>query len=355
MAKSRNSNFEILRIFAMILIIAHHFSVHGAFNFGVEELSINRFWIQLLQMGGKLGVNIFVLITGYFSIKAEKIRIEKILSFCGQLIFYAVLIYLIFAYFTDLPFATVSFLRAFFPITYDEWWFASAYFVLYLFSPYINRFLGSLSRADYRKLLMLMGFLWCVIPTVTDQLYQSNHLIWFIFLYSLAGYLKLYPLRRSHRPLFYFAIAAGAALLTFLSAVLLDYAEAAGLKLLSRATYFFDLQKAPMLLIALALFLGFAQATPRYIKAINVFSSAMFGVYLIHDHDYVRKFLWLTLFRNASFSQSDLLIPLSLVAVFAVLLGCAAIDLVRLYAIEHPAMRLFSLLKEKCQQKKAQN
>lgn len=177
MSKIRNSNFELLRILSMLLIIAHHFAVHGVFSYGTDDLSMNRFWIQLLHMGGKIGVNIFVLITGYFSVNAQKLSAKKILKFCGQLIFYSVLIYLIFAYFTDLPFSKREFLHSFFPLTYETWWFASTYFVLYLFSPYLNKLLCQLERKDYRRMLLLMAVCWCVINTVTDRLYQCNNLI----------------------------------------------------------------------------------------------------------------------------------------------------------------------------------
>ena len=59
--KKRESNIELLRILSMFMIIGHHFSVHGKFI--VEETSfINNIWIQLLFSGGKIGVNIFIII-----------------------------------------------------------------------------------------------------------------------------------------------------------------------------------------------------------------------------------------------------------------------------------------------------
>ena len=62
----RSSNIELLRIIAMIMIIAHHVSVHSGFVYPGEIISFNRLWIQFIQLGGKIGVNIFVLISGYF-------------------------------------------------------------------------------------------------------------------------------------------------------------------------------------------------------------------------------------------------------------------------------------------------
>lgn len=94
--KKRQSNIELLRIISMILILAHHFSVHGGFNILKTSFTINRLWIQFLQFGGKIGVNIFVIISGYFLITSKGIKISKVLKLWLQLFFYSVSIYTLF-------------------------------------------------------------------------------------------------------------------------------------------------------------------------------------------------------------------------------------------------------------------
>lgn len=75
--KIRNSNLELLRIVSMILIIMHHYAVHGGFDLLNTELDLNRIWIQILSIGGKIGVNCFVLITGYFMINSKFKEVVK--------------------------------------------------------------------------------------------------------------------------------------------------------------------------------------------------------------------------------------------------------------------------------------
>ena len=67
----RQSNLELSRILAMYLIVMHHFSVHGGVPIwsGSAPLSLNFYLDQLLSTGGKIGVDLFVLITGYFLAK----------------------------------------------------------------------------------------------------------------------------------------------------------------------------------------------------------------------------------------------------------------------------------------------
>ena len=64
----RNSNLELLRIFSMFLIVTHHFAIHSGlplWNFSSSN-ALNLIWSQWLCLGGKLGVDLFVLISGYF-------------------------------------------------------------------------------------------------------------------------------------------------------------------------------------------------------------------------------------------------------------------------------------------------
>ena len=86
-------SFELLRIIAIVLIIAHHLFVHvvrdqllDSSMYGCGEMFNNfRFYIKLvlLEYGaaiGKIGVCLFILISGYFMCEKKEIDIELIHS-----------------------------------------------------------------------------------------------------------------------------------------------------------------------------------------------------------------------------------------------------------------------------------
>ena len=81
MKTERNSNLEILRILAMIMIISHHLAIYSLFAFDNELNNLNQYYILLLEMGGKIGSNIFFLISGYFMISKKEINILKLIQF----------------------------------------------------------------------------------------------------------------------------------------------------------------------------------------------------------------------------------------------------------------------------------
>ena len=63
----RNSNLELLRIFAMLAIIAHHFVVNSTVNLQYNYLNptTNQYFLEIWGMWGKTAINSFILISGY--------------------------------------------------------------------------------------------------------------------------------------------------------------------------------------------------------------------------------------------------------------------------------------------------
>ncbi len=341
----RNSAIELLRIISMIMIIFHHFALHGKFVW--TDISLSRFWYNFIYMGGKVGVDVFILISGYFLIadKGPLFNVRKIIKLIGEVLFYSIVIFVIFwlfgyNVFDDGVGSLVSIIYAIFPITFSKWWFVSAYFVLYLIHPFLNKLLLSINKRKYQTLIILLVIMWSVIPTFLHSSYASNDFIWFVTLYIIAGYARIYGFNSKLTTKSYAILWIIFSFLTYLSTVVLTFLSTKWSFIVGHEGYFAGQEKISTLLISLSLFMMFATMKMKYHKWINVIASATFGVYLIHDHPFVRSFLWMDLFKNASFANSLLLIPYSIFAVFSVYLICTIIDLLRQYLIERPVMSL---------------
>lgn len=333
--RERNSNFEILRIICMLLIVAHHFSVHGGFYYDVSVISLNRFWIQFLIPCGRVGTNCFVMISGYFLVADTKFRFSKILKFWSKLFIYSVVMYLFFCAVGWETFVLRGFVYSLFPVTQENWWFASTYFVMYLFHPFLSRFLISLQKKTYAKLLVLMFICWSLIPTITNRSFQENDFVWFIFLYSFAGYVRLHGFHLLPT-LKACAIASGILFAAIIASFIVPDLLALKWEVFSPYTYYLidDTRMLPIFLFSAALFLLFEKKKPKCNRAVNTLSGATFGVYLLHDHPISRKLLWNRIFQNASYAQSAWLIPYSLAVALIVFVGCMLVDLIYRYTID---------------------
>lgn len=342
LGNKRQSNIELLRIIAMIMIVAHHIAVHSDFTFSAQDISINSLWIRLIELGGKIGVNIFVLISGFFMISSTKENHKKTVKLWLQIFSYSALFFLFAIFALEQDFGVKSLIKSIFPITYSTWWFASAYFVLYLLSPYINRLAQSLNKKSYARLLLILFFCWSLVPTFLTVSWQSNSLLWFVFLYLLAGYIRLHLDINKFKSSKCIICALAIMLLIYLSSVVLKILAMRFSIFEAYTTYFYSMEKLPALFASLFLFVGFLNLKMGYSSIVNIISSATFGVYLIHDNAYIRNALWVDLFKNQAYQSSAFLVPytiLQLVLVFAV---CTVIELARIHFIEKHYLGMIS-------------
>lgn len=281
----------------------------------------------------------FVLISGFFLINdtSSKLSATKVLKLWGHVFFYSSVIFLIYVGFTG-SISIKELIKAFMPITQRTWWFASAYFVLFLIHLYLNAFLRSLNKREYQHYLLLLLFLWCIIPTFLLSSFESNDLIWFITLYSVAGYFRLYGMNEKvnqHAG----KLAIIIMLITYASCVLFTLLGTKWPFFENHRTFFYGANKLPTFLTSVCLLIAFSNLKIGCTKWLNRISSATFGVYLMHEHFILRPILWKNIFHNASYQDSLLLIPYSIAVMIIVYGICTLIDLLRQRFIEQIFMK----------------
>lgn len=337
---NRNTSIELLRIISMIMIMFHHFAYHGNFEWNFNEVTLPHLWYDFILMGGKVGVDIFVLISGYFLIEnTEKLfQPKKLLKFWGQVVFYSIMTYLLSVMLRLNAFEIKQLIKVCLPITYPGWWFASTYFMLYLIHPFFNKLLYGLSKTEYQYLILMMVLCWSIIPTATTQLFESNSLLWFVTLYGIAGYVNLYGGNQKLQSKHYFSLYFMVLIITYTVSTTFLFLGTKKEEWSTHAIDFFEIERLPILLMAITLFMGFVTLKMNYHKWINMIASATFGVYLIHDSSYIRYYLWTNIFKINQYQDSTFLILYSILVVFILYVSCTMIDLIRKKLVEKPYM-----------------
>lgn len=337
----RNTNIELLRIVCIFSIMAYHFAIQPGWAFDAKNVSFNRVYLQALCMGGKLGVNCFLLISGYFLINKDKRSAISIIKIWAQVLTYSVCIPLCFVLFGTEGFSLTNMARMFSPVLSQTWSFASAYIVLMLFVPYVNRFLVSLDKKTYQQLLKLFFICWCLVPTITGRSFESNYLIWMIVMYAVGGYCKQFPSARLENK----RLAVLGVLLSFavylLSVVFMDVlgTRIAFFSVPEREIRFCEMRMLPCVAMSIFLFLLFKNLKIKTNQLINWLASGVFGVYLIHEHPLMKSFVWDMLFHITSYSDSKLLVVYSIFVITVVFLACEIIESLRRILIEAPFLR----------------
>ena len=339
----RNSSLELLRIICMLLIIAHHYSVHG----GYEELTSaslpgGGIFIQILSMYGKLSCTIFILISAYFLVDTPKIRYKKIIPLVAEMFFYSIAIMIIMYSLKLVPINMENTLASLLPIIFGNW-FVVYYILLYLLLPYINPWLQSMDKQQYTRFLITLLIIWSVVPTFTRWEWGFSKLGFMVISYIIGGYIKLHIKDKvSYANKWNLLIGLLSAFLMIASVFCFD---AAGyiLKidlLVRRADYFMEYNSILALSCAVFIFMYFSNIQLKN-KWINVIAGSVLGIYLIHDNDLMRPYLWGTISPNKNYYDFPYLhAVLKIAAVFVV---CLIIDLIR----EKTIGRLFQKWLEK--------
>ena len=309
----RSSNFELLRIICMVLIVAHHFACHSDFSSTIS--SLNNAVIKTLIIGGRLGVNVYVLISGYFLINS-KFNIKKVVKIAVQVLFYSLLIYFILLASGEVTFGFKSLFKMIFPILTSQYWFITCYILMLMLSPFINICLKNCTQKQHLALILLLLFVQVIVPKVFKielMLYTG----WFITLYAISAYFRLYPNKIFNNNKVMLPIA----LLSFLTMILLNI-------MFDFRVY--DLKYITCFVCSITLFCSFKNFNIKNNKTINCIASLTLGVYLIHEHTALRPILWNKIIKAPMHSLYVHFPIYAVCSVIIVFIVCCVIEFVRI-------------------------
>lgn len=294
--KQRDSNFELLRLISMLLVVFTHVSFWALGAPGLEDIQRNFTDATIrvsLQSLGIPCVNIFVMISGWYGIRPSRLGVT---AFLFQCIFYSIVIYSIALQVGISTFDKNNILKTFF--LSRDYWFVKSYLFLYLLSPILNSFVQTSSRAVFEKVLISFFifqtiFGWLYPLSVWNTFYDGYSTISFLGLYLLGRYIKIY------RPQFSrFSIKIDALIIVGMIAFCtLVYITPPGLglntvvvgrKLLSYIS--------PTTIVLSVYFILFFSKLSFTSHIVNWSATGAFAIYLVHMNphisDYVKEILY---------------------------------------------------------------
>jgi len=339
--EKRNSSFELMRIISMFLIVLYHIIYHGQILENTSGLLalILRFIMALTLVH----VSSFVLLSGYFQ-HDKKMRLSKAISLNNSVWFYSIVIAL-FAYFIfQVTYDKVSIFKILMPINYDQYWFIKEYLILYLITPILNIVIKNINKKQYQKMLIALFLITSLLPYITGGYFLNVNngysLYYMIFLYFTGAYLNKYPLNKekifkkfSEKKFLKIFI------ISYLSFCLINFClyKFASIfinkgELLSYfagiITYNFLSYNNPLILFAsISYFLIFTcfKVSNKYI---NKFAGLMFGVYLIHENNYIK----IQMYQKFGFLVNGYgyrVIPKIFIVALIILVVCTLIEFIR--------------------------
>lgn len=333
---SRASNFELLRIVAMLMIIAYHIIIHCVNVQLVNADSIERwqngwfnqpmFFRQLLGVAlmmpfGLVGNSLFIMISGYFLAEKEIDIFKTSKKLLTQLLFAAIVLVIASTHFISSGkyLLHTNTLFSYIRIQYFNKmsWFVGYYFII-IFVAYLglNKFLASLDSKKY------LGFMLAILTL--SQLGWSGSLlddlagglrtvVVGIFLFALGGYIKRFnPFERIRVYVLFLIIILTNVLIG------LSYYNTTNGKI---QAYFYSItdttiepaeyiQYIPkyenysivVIILGICIFELFRRIPMPSVKLINWIAAPTFMIYLLHDNGFSYSIWetndWITLLYN---------------------------------------------------------
>ena len=275
----RQSNFELLRILAMFLVIVIHADFLSTGLPSPEEYYAD--WLPvttkvLFESISIVCVNVFILISGWFGIRPS---FKSFSQFAFQCLFFYVGLYLLFLIKGDAELSIRGIAQCL-CLTKEDDWFIKAYIGLYVISPILNKFIETSGEKVFRNTLIAFYIFHTLYGCSSSArfIYHGYSAFSFIGLYLLAAYVRRYGI------VFY---KWGGVI--YLASVVLNT--------IGYIQQYYTHQSLPVLnydnplviLGALGLLLYFKNLEIGYSKVINWLGASSFAVYLFHGNPFIMR------------------------------------------------------------------
>lgn len=347
LTKPRQTNLELYRCILMLLIVSCHYGLQTELKQIVYDnpFTAPSNFYYLINMWGKIGINCFLMITGYFMCQSH-ITLRKFLKLYLQVIFYSLTINGIFVMLGREDMSILDWFLLLLPfknIVSDQ--FTDAFLAWWLFIPFLNILIKGMDEKMHRRLIGYCVLVFTIIDFLPEQKFSINvnPICWFSVIYLVASYIRLYPnhiwKRSSAR---FWGIIS-------LICILIDIASVFGFIELSRVMGRFISpyrlivdSNAPMaLLTSVASFMFFKNLNMKSSKVINIIGSTTFGILLIHSqNDAIRQWLWHDVFDCAGHYAVPYYWAYAIVSILIVYFSCSVIDYIRICTFEKWTMNL---------------
>lgn len=322
--KTRDSNMELLRITAMLMVMIVHASYRALpkptpDSIAADELSA---FLQYVAEGfSVMAVDVFVMLSGWYGIRLRWSRLAELLF---QVVFFGILCAaLSYALTGEMPHHMVKTVLL---LGEGDYWFVKTYVALYLLSPVLNAFVERATRRQMETtLLALFLFQWVFgwVFEATTWLRAGYSLPSFMALYLLARYLHVFNPRFAQWPkrvdlAVYVLTCSAVAVAAFF---LKKHFDVGGV------LFFYN---SPTTILSATAFLLFFSKCRLRSRLVNWVAVSALAIYLTHSNSFVGQYydMYIRQWHAAESRPVFLLYVVLLIA--AVFVGSILIDKVRM-------------------------
>lgn len=301
--KARDSGIELLKIFAMMIIILYHVvqtltyqktNGNPLFDFTMTGQGVTITTISTLLYNGTIGNSIFFACSAWFLVDSDKVNKRKILNMILNVWIVSIIALVITYTIRHGSIRPLLIIQNLLPTTYQNNWYVTCYILFYAIHPLLNQLINGMDKQQHFRIVFAMisiYYIWSFfISLFCGAYFFGNEFVLWIVLYFVIGYMKKYMSE--------FNGSFKKNILLLAIGIIGNYGLIFGTNALKLVSGFFadKLQfwnrgNNPFIIIMTISLVNIAKEVKWKNTAVNYISSLTLFIYVIHENWFVRSYL----------------------------------------------------------------
>lgn len=310
----RNAGIDLMRIIGMYDIVLFHILIDSNIYYKYRQYK-NQ--LKYLEVFTNWHISNFGIISGIVNFRNNRsLKYANIIYLWLLVTFYSLSIHFYYNKKYRPRISSSYKIKYFFPVVFNNHWYFSSYFGMYLFLPIINRGILYLTKKEFEFIVFSIIFIIILwkdynIKNSTDNndpfnMNSGRSMIGLIVFYIIGAYIGKYVIEgNKNKKIYYYLICIFIFVFSgYLCNYYLNHNGKNNFEILLRNLFGFRLNSVAMVSQTISLNLLFSQIKyNKYIsKMISFFGKLAFGVYIIHDHIDIRYIIFKDLFKNYAYN-----------------------------------------------------
>ena len=236
-------------------------------------------------------------------------------------------------------------IKSFLTVTFNQYWYFSAYTGLFLIMPILNCFIQKMDKENLVKVLIVAVLVYSLYGMFGIRLgnplglNSGYSVVWLAFLYVIGAYIRRYKLYEMVTKKKLIVIISSSVFINVLWKLFIGRVLGHGIDNL-----FISYVSPTMLAMSIGLLLLFStlKLDDFFVKSVKFLGPTIFGIYLIHDHNLFRRYIMANNFIFVD-KFNFITIPFIIFSIIIVIfIFCVLIERIRIRLFKILMVRNFS-------------
>ena len=202
--KERKSGVELLKLFAILLIIISHItqtlqeanpyiSISGyIWDFSFASMNIQGMALQFMRSFGVFGNLVFFICSAWFLLNSNKVNTKKWLFILLEVWSVSAVIAVAFVLLKKGGVAGKHYIMSFFPSIFSNNWYLTCYLLFYPIHVFLNKMISQISQKSHLRFVISAFILYYVIDFALGSYFFVSELLLWIIVYLFISYIQKY-------------------------------------------------------------------------------------------------------------------------------------------------------------------